>query len=179
MATETRRDRDPAPAHLTGLLRHFADLRDGTYGDGAVTRADKERLFAATVGHLDPYARQALDEMNHILLLGTGAVTATGVTRSPDGDTGAAWTLGWPEQDEACLPPVTLHAFYGRGFHHPHLRGGTVGDWPLNVFSDTEAAAELPTLRAIATADLHNLVFQRDVRIVPATTRTSERFGSP
>src|ERR1700682_2634344 len=44
---------DQAPAHLRGLLRHFADLRDGTHGDGAVTRADKERLFASAVGRLD------------------------------------------------------------------------------------------------------------------------------
>jgi hypothetical protein len=46
-----------------------------------------------------------------------------------------------------------------------------VGDWPLNVFSDADAATELPTLRAIAAADLHNLVFQRDYRIVPAIIR--------
>jgi hypothetical protein len=26
----------------------------------------------------------------------------------------------------------------------------------------------LPTLRAMASADLHNLVFQRDYRIIPA-----------
>ena len=31
------------------------------------------------------------------------------------------------------------------------------------------AAAQLPTLRAVASADLHNLVFQRDYRIIPAT----------
>lgn len=30
------------------------------------------------------------------------------------------------------------------------------------------AAAELPALRAIASADLHNLVFRSDYRIVPA-----------
>jgi hypothetical protein len=36
------------------------------------------------------------------------------------------------------------------------------------VFDDTQAAAELPTLRAVASADLHNLVFQRDYRIIPA-----------
>jgi hypothetical protein len=48
------------------------------------------------------------------------------------------------------------------------LRGATVGYWPLNVFSDADAAAELPTLRAIAGADLHNLVFQSDYRIIPA-----------
>jgi hypothetical protein len=34
-----------------------------------------------------------------------------------------------------------------------------VGDWPLNVLDDEQAAAELPTLRAIAAAEIHNLVF--------------------
>ena len=41
-----------------------------------------------------------------------------------------------------------------------HLRGASVGVWPLNVFSSEDAAA-----------DLHNLVFRSDYRIVPATTR--------
>jgi hypothetical protein len=36
------------------------------------------------------------------------------------------------------------------------------------VFDEEQAAAELPTLRAIASADIHNLVFQRDFRIIPA-----------
>jgi len=50
------------------------------------------------------------------------------------------------------------------------LRSGTVGDWPLNVFDEEQAAAELPTLRAIASTDIHNLVFHLggDVRIIPA-----------
>jgi len=160
-----------APDHLRGLLRHFADLRDGTHGDGAVSRADKERLFGAAVGYLDPYARQALAEINDTLLLGSGTICATGVTRAASGDCTALWTLAWPEQLQAGTSPVTLEAFYGHSFHHPHLRGATVGVWPLNVFSAADAAAELPTLRAIAAADLHNLVFQRDYRIVPAITR--------
>ena len=67
------------------LPRHFADLRDGTHG-GASSRADKERLFAAAVTLLDPYARQPLNEINTDLLLGTGEVTATGVRRRTDGD---------------------------------------------------------------------------------------------
>jgi hypothetical protein len=166
---------DKAPAHLRGLLRHFADLRDGTHGDGAVTRADKERLFASAVGHLDRYSRQALAEMNDALLVGTGTITATGVTTLLSGGVAATWTLGWPEQKQAGIQPITLQAFYGQGFHHPHLRGGTVGDWPLNVFSDADGMAELPTLRAIAAAELHNLVFERDYRIVPATTRSAGR----
>ena len=48
------------------------------------------------------------------------------------------------------------------------LQAGTAGDWPLNVFDDAQAAAQLPTLRSMASADLHNLVFQRDYRIIPA-----------
>jgi len=72
----------------------------------------------------------------------------------------------------AAILPVTLEAFYGHNFHHPHLRGATVGVWPLNVFSAADAVVELPTLRVIVAADLHNLVFQSNYRIVPAITRS-------
>jgi hypothetical protein len=170
MNTNYRSDIDKAPEHLRGLLRHFADLRDGTYANGAVSRADKERIFVAVVDYLDPFARQALDEMNGALMLASGTVAASGVSKSMEGDMASFWTLRWPEQEQAGIPPVTLEAFFGHGFHHPHLRGATVGVWSLNVFSVTDAAVELPTLRAIAAADLHNLVFQRDYRIVPAIT---------
>lgn len=171
MNTTTRSDIDKAPGHLRGLLRHFADLRDGTHGEGAVSRVDKEKIFIAAIDYLTPYARQALGEMNSALMLASGTVAASGVTKSPEGGLKAVWTLSWPEQEQAGISPVTLEAFFGHRFHHPHLRGATVGVWPLNVFSDDDAAAELPTLRAIAAADLHNLVFQRDYRIVPAITR--------
>jgi hypothetical protein len=157
---------------IPALLRHFADLRDGTHGD-ATTRADKERLFGAAVALMAPYARQVLEEMNRGLLLGTGRIEESGAGPSEDGGLEASWTLSWPEQREAQVAPITLLATYGRGFHHPHLRGATVGHWPLNVFDDDQAAADLSVLRAIAAADLHNLVFQRDYRIVPATTRGS------
>ncbi|GAA2745576.1 MULTISPECIES: hypothetical protein [Kitasatospora] len=157
-----------APEHTEALLRHFADLRDGRHGDAA-SRQGKERLFAAAVPLLDRYARQALAELNARLLLGTGEITATGVKRSADGGVDAIWALSWPEQRAAGINPVLIRAFYGAGFHHPHLQGGTVGEWPLNVFTAEQAAAELPTMRAIVAADLHNLVFQRDFRIVPAT----------
>jgi hypothetical protein len=159
------------PASASALLRHFADLRDGTHG-GARSRPDKERLFVAAVPLLDPHARQALEELNTYLVLGTGEVTATGVRRSADG-IDAVWTLSWPEQQAAGIKPIVLRAYFGAGFAHPHLQSGTVGDWPLNVFDEEEAAAELPTLRALAAADVHNLVFQLggDVRIIPATVK--------
>lgn len=160
---------------VPSLLRHFADLRDGRHGDAAVTRLEKESLFGGSVALLAPYARQVLDEINEGLLLGTGVVESDGLVRGRDGGLSASWTLSWPEQRATGISPITLEAHYGAGFHHPHLHGATVGEWPLNVFDDDQAAAELPTLRAIASADLHNLVFQRDFRIVPATTRGTPR----
>lgn len=155
-------------ATISALVRHFSDLRDGKHGDSAVTREEKEELFANAVKLLSPYARKVLEEFNEGLLNSTGTIQDSGITRTADGGVASAWTLSWPQQQAQHISPITLLTHYGRGFHHPHLRGATVGEWPLNVFSEEQAAAEVPTLRAIAAADLHNLVFQRDYRIVPA-----------
>jgi hypothetical protein len=160
----------PRPGYIGALLRHFGDLRDGTHG-GASSRPDKERLFTAAVALLDPRARQVLDEVNAYLLLDDGEVTATGV-RPRDGSIEAVWSLSWPEQRAAGIGPIVIRAYFGAGFLHPHLQSATVGDWPLNVFDEEQAAAELPTLRTMAAADLHNLVFQLggDIRIIPAVS---------
>jgi hypothetical protein len=155
------------PAYLTSLIRHFEDLRDGTHG-GSSSRKDKEAHFERAVELLAPGARQVLAEMNTSLLLDTGQLTETGLRRTADGGLIASWALSWPEQRAAGVQPIMLQAYFGGGFHHPHLRGTTVSDWPLNVFSDEDAAAQLSTLRAIASSDLHNLVYRADYRIVPA-----------
>ncbi|MGP3933623.1 hypothetical protein [Nonomuraea sp. KM88] len=163
------------PAHVAALMRHFVDLRDRTYGHAPVPaardRSGKDVLFLQTVPFLDPFARQALEELNGPLLLNTGQIAASGVRRTGERGLEALWELSWPEQRLAGIGAVRLHAFYGAGFHHPHLQGGTVGRWPLNVFTPEHAAAELHTLRVIATADLHNLIAQRDHRIIPAMKR--------
>ncbi|WP_043616735.1 hypothetical protein [Nonomuraea candida] len=151
------------------LLRHFTDLRDGDHGQ-AVTREDKERVFTRAVELLDPVARRALDEANADLLLGTGEVVASGVTRSREGGLNAMWSLTWPQQRDAGVQPIAVVAHFGCDFHHPHLRGNTVGDWPLNVFDESDAAGQLDTLRVIAAADAHNLVFQESYRLMPAIT---------
>jgi hypothetical protein len=158
------------PAYLTSLFRHFTDLRDGVHGD-AVSRRDKEALFAQEVELIAPVARQVLNDVNAFLLLDSGVLTEAGLQRSVDGGLSAAWELSWPEQREAGVPPITVHAYFGADFHHPHLRGGTVGDWPLNVFNGVDASDQLAIVRAIAAAELHNLVFQADYRIIPAVTR--------
>jgi hypothetical protein len=160
------------PAYITSLIRHFEDLRDGTHG-GSARRKDKEAHFEKAVQLLGPIARQVLTEMNTSLLLNTGQFTETGLQKTADGGLDASWALSWPEQRAAGVQPIVLQAYFGGGFHHPHLRGTTVHDWPLNVFSDEDAAAQLSILRAIASSDLHNLVYRADYRIVPAVTANS------
>ncbi len=160
------------PAYITSLIRHFEDLRDGTHG-GSTSRKEKETHFEKAVQLLAPVARQVLNEMNTSLLLDTGQLTETGLRRIADGGLTASWALSWPEQQAAGVEPIVLQAYFGGSFHHPHLRGTTVHDWPLNVFSDEDAAAQLSVLRAIASSDLHNLVYRADYRIVPAVNRTA------
>jgi len=160
------------PAYITSLICHFADLRDGTHG-GSANRKDKEAHFEKAVQLLAPVAGQVLTEMNTSLLLDTGQLTETGLRRTAHGGLIGWWVLSWPEQQAAEVEPIALHAYFGGGFHHPHLRGTTVHDWPLNVFRDEDAAAQLSILRAIASGDLHNLVYRADYRIVPAVNRTA------
>jgi hypothetical protein len=161
---------DNVPAYVRALMRHFIDLRDNTHG-GSARRHAKEDHFARAVELLHPVAGQVLREMNTLLLLESGRITGTGSERTPDGGLAASWALTWPEQRSAAVSPVVLMAYYGIGFHHPHLRGATVGDWPLNIFTRSDAADQLHLLRAIASAELHNLVFQADYTIVPAVGR--------
>lgn len=159
------------------LLRHFADLRDGTHG-GAVSREDKEAVYLHTVTLLDPVVRFALEEMNATLLLGSGQIENTGVYRTRDGGLSNDWVLSWPEQRKVGVQPVAVRAYYGRGFHHPHLRGGTVHDWPLNVFTESQAVESLETIRALVAIEIHNVVFLSDWGIIPATVqRIDERLA--
>jgi hypothetical protein len=110
------------PAYITSLIHHFADLRDGTHG-GSAGRRDEEAHFEKAVQLLAPVARQVLTEMNTSLLLDTGQLTETGLQRTPDGGLSASWALSWPEQQAAGVQPIVLQAYFGGGFHHPHLRG--------------------------------------------------------
>jgi hypothetical protein len=151
------------PGYITSLIRH-----------GSASRKDEEAHFEKAVQLPAPVARQVLTEMN-TSLLETGQLTETGLRSTADGGLIASWALSWPDQQEAGVEPIALQAYFGGNFHHPHLRETTVRDWPLNVFSDEDAAAQLSILRAIASSDLHNLVYRADYRIVPAVTAYSER----
>ena len=103
------------PAYITSLIRHFADLRDGTHG-GSASRKEKEAHFEKAVQLLAPVARQVLTEMNTSLLLDTGQLTETGVRRTVDGGLIGSWVLSWPEQEAAGVEPIALHAYFGGAF---------------------------------------------------------------
>ena len=101
---KARESESSIPGHLTALIRHFIDLRDGTHG-GSAGRPDKETHFAHAVELLAPVARQALNEINTHLLLDTGKVVATGLQRDADGGVSASWDLVWPETEEGWAVP--------------------------------------------------------------------------
>lgn len=158
------------PGHLVALRRHSEDLRDRTHG-GVETRGDKERVFEQAVQLLDPVARQALAEVDQYLLEGAGEIHDSGMQRDGDGTTSRTWSLSWPEQRHRGISAVEIVAWFGATFHHPHLRGATVRDWALNVYTEPDAQELLPILRAVVAADVHNLIFQADWRIIPAMRR--------
>src|SRR4029077_7899058 len=112
------------PAYITSLIRHFEDLRDGTHG-GSTRRKDKEAHFEKAVQLLAPVARQVLTEMNTSLLLDTGQLAETGLRRTADGGLIASWALSGPGQQAAGVEPIALEAYFGGGFHHPHVRATT------------------------------------------------------
>jgi hypothetical protein len=83
----------------------------------------------------------------------------TALRRTADGGLNASWILSRPEERSAGAQPIALQAYFGSGFHNRHLRETTDQDWPLNVFSGEDAAAQLCILRAIPSGDLHHSVW--------------------
>src|SRR5437879_13587469 len=92
------------PAYITTLIRHFADLRDGTHG-GSSSREDKEAHFEEAAQLLAPGARQALTELNTSSLLAARQRTETG--RRPTGYGPTPPSRAWPWH----VPPAAA----GRG----------------------------------------------------------------
>ena len=108
---------------------------------------------------------------DHRCVLCTRPRRSMGYARSGIATSMLLWLLSWPEQRAAGIDPIIIRAYFGAGSPHPHLRGGTVGDWPLNVFTDHQAALELSTLRAIAARERSTIWFCKP----KATTASSQR----
>src|SRR5207237_10845316 len=79
------------------------------------------------------------------------------------------------------LHAITISAVLPSGFTHPHLvAGGPVNPraasliaWPMQVRSHQDAEHHRPLLWAIATAELHDRIYQSSWRIVARTPRSS------
>lgn len=162
------------------LMRHLADLVARSY-EGATSWPDRLTVFQRAVELLDPVVRGVLAEADAIFLETTGEVTRRGVEHS-DGSVGEHWELSWPRQREAVsrdggpVPPVQVIAWFRRSFNHAHLRGSTAGDWPLQVTSTDDATRQLPIVRAIVEAELHQRIYEGRYPVMPVAVRM---YGPP
>jgi hypothetical protein len=166
---------------IDGIERHLEDLRENAY-EGA-TGADRQGRYLAAFELLTPVAIDVLQQVNAALLHGNGEVSVR--APGPDGGGGSigSWLLTWPELSKSTsrftgerLHPVTISAVFPPGFTHPHLVAGgpvdqqaaSLNAWPMQVTSPEDAEQQRPVLWAIATAEVHDRIFQSTWRVVPA-----------
>lgn len=161
-------------------MRHLADLVARRY-EGAVSWPDRLMVFHQAVQLLDPVVRQIFAEADAIFLENTGEVTRCSVGQA-DGSVGEHWELSWPRQREALsrdggpVAPVQVIAWFRRSFNHAHLRGSTAGDWPLQVTSPDDATRQIPIVRAIVEAELHQRIYEGRYPVMPVAVR---KYGLP
>jgi hypothetical protein len=165
---------------IDGIQRHLEDLRENAY-EGA-SGAARHASYLAAFELLTPVAVDVLQQVNASLLRGTGDVSVRAV--GPDGYGGqiGSWLLTWPELSESSsrltgkpLQPVTISAVFPPGFTHPHLvaggpvdpRAASIVAWPMQVTSPDDAEQQRPALWAIATAEVHDRIYQSTWRIIP------------
>jgi hypothetical protein len=164
---------------IDGIRRHLEDLKEDAY-EGARGAARHARYMAA-FKLITLVAVDVLQEVNAGLLGGTGDVSVR--PPGPDGGGGqiGSWLLTWPELVATSsrltgqpLQPVTISAVFPPGFTHPHLvaggpvdpRAASLTAWPLQVTSREDAEQQRPVLWAIATAELHDRIYQSSWRII-------------
>lgn len=165
-----------AAARDEDLMRHLADLVARRY-EGAESWPERRALFHQAAELIDPLVRRVLLETNDTFLEATGEITTRRVEHD-DGSVEERWELSWPLQREAVarhggpVDPVQVIAWFRRSFNHPHLRGSTAGDWPLQVLTAEDAARQEPIVRAIVEAELHQRIYEGRWPVVPyAVTR--------
>ena len=164
---------------IDGLRRHMEDLRTDTY-EGAAG-PEREARYRAAFDFLSIVATGVLADIDELLLFGTGDISIQPPV--PDGHRGliGSWMLSWPALREArsrisgkALMPVTISAVWPAGFVHPHLVAGeavnpraeSLTAWPMQITSAEEAAQQEPLLWALATAEVHDRIYQSSWRVV-------------
>jgi hypothetical protein len=172
--------RERSSAWVEGIERHLADLKGNAY-EGA-SGADRHALYVAAFQLLTPVAVDVLQHANAWLLRGTGEVSVRAPESDGDGGFIGSWLLTWPELWESrsrltskALEPVTVSAVFPLGFTHPHLVGGgavnpraaSLTAWPMQVTSADDAEQQRPLLWAIATAEVHDRIYQSSWHVIP------------
>jgi hypothetical protein len=172
--------RHPGVVREDDLMRHLADLVAHSY-EGAVSWVDRVAVFRRAVELLDPVVRRVFAEADAAFLDGTGEITRRSVEQG-DGSLGEHWELSWPRQREAVsrdggpVAPVQVIVWFRRSFNHAHLRGSTAGDWPLQVTTTEDATRQLPIVRAIVEAELHQRIYEGRYPVMPIAVR---KYGPP
>ncbi len=164
------------------VQRHLQDLVTRTF-EGAAGWPERVGLFDRAADLLDPVVRAALGQADELFLDRTGTIERRRAT-PPDGGVAEHWELSWPRQRSAVgrdggpVPPVQVIALFRRGFSHPHLRGSTAGDWPMQVLDEADAARQAPVVAAIVEAELHQRIFEGRWGVVPRTVREHGEPGA-
>jgi hypothetical protein len=165
---------------IDGIERHLEDLRENAY-EGA-SGADRHARYVAAFELLTPVAVGVLQQVSASLLRGKGEVSVN--APAPDGNGGfiGSWLLSWQELSQSssrltgkALQQVTISAVFPPGFTHPHLvaggpvdpRAASLAAWPMQVTSPEDAEQHRPVLWAIATAEVHDRIYQSSWRVIP------------
>src|SRR5438128_3341502 len=172
--------REQTSVWIDGIERHLEELKGNAY-EGA-SGADRHALYVAAFELLTPVAVDVLQQMNAALLQGTGEVSVRAPGPDRSGGSIGSWLLTWPELSTSTsrftgerLHPVTISAVFPPGFTHPHLVAGgpvdplaaSLAAWPMQVTSSQDAEQHRAVLWAIATAEVHDRIYQSSWRVIP------------
>lgn len=167
------------PERAQDIRRHVHDLVTRTF-EGRSEWPERVALFDRAVQLLDPLVCAVLAEVDELFLDSTGTLTRRRVEED-DGSVAQRWELSWPRQRSATgrdggpVAPMRVVALFRRSFNHPHLRGSSAGDWPMQVLDEADAVRQEPVVRALVEAELHQRIFEGRWHVLPSAVR---EYGS-
>jgi hypothetical protein len=170
------------------LIRHIQDIKERSHEGTSSERADKEAAFRVGFDLATPTALACLEQINELLLDGTGTASTRGVESDGDGGLIGTWELTWPLMEgtiDRCtgkpLPPARIGVVFPTTFFHPHLsvlrpepldppRGvipeagpDAIFAWPFQVTSAADGEQLAPLFWAIALGEVHERTARAEI----------------
>jgi len=158
--------RTPRPQPISPVHPSFRDLRTGQTTQRPAIREGKEAHFAKPFKFWLSSPPGAQPKRTRACCSNTGKLTETGLRRTADGGLNASGSLTGPEHAPPGSSRIVLEAYFGAGFHHPHLRERRSRLAAERVHRGGRRGPS-PVLRAIAWRSAQRGCFSRDYRIVP------------